>query len=125
MSNIAGYLKELEQARPMRVKALKVANDLMKEAGLEFYQTAHFIERFELRANRPIEAVRNFELAIRIVKNRASDIPGKKAAIKVKNHVFIFDGANRGQLRAVTFWWTELPAEEALRGRGEILVDCP
>ena len=123
--NIGAYVKELEQARPMKVRALKLAHELMKEVGLTLYQTAHFIERFDQRSNSPIEAVRNFELAIRIVKNRIKDIIGKKAAIKVKNHVFIFDAQQPGQVRAVSFWYTDLPAKEALAGRGEFQLECP
>jgi hypothetical protein len=96
----------------------------MKDVGQQFYQTAHFIERFDQRSNRPIEAVSNFELAIRIVKNRIGEIGGKKAALKIKNHVFIFDATQTGKVRAVTFWWTELPAAEALKGRGEFQLEC-
>jgi len=87
--------------------------------------SAHFVQRFDQRSGSPIEAVRNFEIAIRIVKNRINDIIGKKAALKVKNHVFIFDATIAGQMRMVTFWWTELPAEKALFGRGEFQLSCP
>jgi len=121
----ATYLRDLDRAKPMRVNALKLANSLMKEVGLELYQTAHFVQRFDQRSGSPIEAVRNFEIAIRIVKNRINDIIGKKAALKVKNHVFIFDATIAGQMRMVTFWWTELPAEKALFGRGEFQLSCP
>ena len=124
MSNLAKYLKDLERAKLMRVKALKNAREMMKEVGLEFYQSAHFIDRFEMRAAFPVEAVRDFEVAIRVARNRVADYDGKKIAIKVGNHVFIFGRAFAGNLSAVTFWRTSLPAKEALEGRADILVVC-
>jgi hypothetical protein len=121
--NIGTYLKELELARPMRVRALSTAASLMKEVGATFIQTNHFVERFAQRHSSPIESVRNFELAVRVLKTKATEFPGKKVALKVKNHVFIFDCITPGIVKAVSFWYTELPAAEALKGRGEIQIE--
>lgn len=123
MANVGAYLKQLEQARPLFIRANKSAHELMESVGLKYYQTTHFRERFELRAAKPIEAVSDFELAIRIVKTHIQSIIGKRAAIKVKNHLFVFDATSEGQVRAVSFWWTDKPGPEAMKGRGEFQVE--
>lgn len=118
-AKIGQYIRERDTAQPLRTRAIESANKLFAEIEVKFFQTSHFIERFNLRASKPIEAVSDFELAVRIVKQRYEDAKGKTAALKIKNHVFVFDCTQEKTVRAVTFWWTEAPAEEALKGRGD------
>lgn len=120
---IAAYLKELDKAKLMRVTAMQTAHDLMREVNCKLVLTNHFIERFDLRHNSPITALRNFEITMRCLKAKAPEISGKKVAVKIASHVFIFDCVTPGIVKAISFWQTALPTAEALKGRGDILFD--
>lgn len=123
MASIGQYLKEVEQAKPMRVRAFQLAHEVAQELGCRFYPAVHFLTRFDQRSISPIRATGSFELAIRMLRANRDRILGKQVAMLVSQHVFIFDCRQAGRICAVSFWWTDKPANVALAGRGDIFLE--
>lgn len=122
--SLATFIKEQQVAAPIRAATFATAHRLLNEVNQVFYPTAHFLERFNLRAVSPLAATRSFDTVVRSTRHNIDRIIGKKAAFKVGEYVFVIDATQPGYVRAVTFWRTDAPAEQALAGRGDVLFQC-
>ena len=122
MATIAKYLAERQTAVPLRARVMAMAHDIAEQHGCRFLATAHFVERFDQRAPHPIRAIGDLEVALRMIDRRWAEFTGKKIAMKITQHVFIFDCTQPDFIRAVSFWITDTPAPIALAGRGDIII---
>jgi hypothetical protein len=110
------------QVQEARKRTFDRAYKLADEVNCRLYLSSHFIERFNIRAAEQMKALGAFEVAMRSIIRRLDQGRGHKAAAMISSHVFIFDLMQEGQIRLVTFWVTHKPPEEALAGRGAVLI---